>query len=257
MRTAPIRLSDCGSLLVLDETPGNQYCISIEPGGPLLLHAGAFAGSAAARFTHPHLVATRKRVHEFKHYRRDGGKFWTARAGITHSFRIPRQAVLLLPEKGYSSIKAEINGVTVSVNVSGGTTNGGWCDRLSSTACIAIGHPLRDLQRFAEMALPGPHPPLEIPPLSPDEEARWNQLAAKATSALKTQLYTLIEAKRCPLLHLLPGYTLASGAAIELHRHWKNHRVQTVIVDANGQQYRVRLSQVEWYQTAQTNGIAA
>ncbi len=130
MMTEPKLLSECGARLVVDDTEGERYEIEIEPGDFLMVKAGATADKATAHFKHPNVAVTARTIHEFKHYRRNGSKFWTARAGVDHYFVIPRTAIKMLPKKGYSFIPAEINGVRVSFNVSGGGDGRVWTDYL-------------------------------------------------------------------------------------------------------------------------------
>jgi len=121
-------LSDCSNSLVID----NDYSINIEPSENQIIIMGFDANKSASKFKHPNISATVKRIHEFKHYRKNGGKFWTSRAGVDHYLVIPRNQITILSEKGYSYIKTEINGVKVTLNVSGGTNGKGWADYLNT-----------------------------------------------------------------------------------------------------------------------------
>ena len=140
-------------------------------------------GKPAAAFTHPNVLLKEACVHEFKHYRRGGGKFWTAAAGYNCYFAIPKSAVRLHPEPGYSYIKAQVAGVEVVFNVSGGTLNG-WTDWIRNPVSISVNHPLRALRQLADAALtPEAAAALglavEPSPLEPEAQLIFAEQAAK------------------------------------------------------------------------------
>ena len=130
----------------------SDYHVETPAGPALILRAGAMLGKPAAGFTHPNVLLKEPCVHEFKHYRKGGGKFWTAAAGYNFYFAIPKAAVRLHPEPGYSYIKAQVAGVEVVFNVSGGTLNG-WTDWIRNPVSISVNHPLRALRQLADAAL--------------------------------------------------------------------------------------------------------
>jgi hypothetical protein len=259
MLTEPVRLSYCGSELVLDEEDG--YTIAIEEGTHLIVAAGALAGSPACHFTHPNIALSRKKICEFKHYRRDGGKFWTQRAAMTHYFVIPRYYVLLLPKKGHSYIPAEINGVRVNLNVSGGSGRRGWTDDLRTHVHIGVGHPAKLLKKLAEMAVRGTAYEAELngTPLTAEDEIRWAALAAKASERLKTEIYRRIEAGQRPTIQFKPRCSYAgqtSGPAIAIDtRYVKPKRILGVTVEMGGGKVYVKLSQIDWGATAAVNNL--
>ncbi len=178
MMTEPRLLSECGPKLIVDDTEGDRYEVEIEPGDFLVVRAGATVDKPTALFTHPNIVASARVIHEFRHYRRNGSTFWTARAGVDHYFVIPRNAIKLLPEKGYSWIPAEINGVKVKFNVSGGGDGSVWTDYLFTHTCIAVNHQVKDLTKLAEVAVRNSRlEPIAVKPMDADQEARWQELS--------------------------------------------------------------------------------
>jgi len=128
------------------------YRVVIEPGDYLIVVAGAYYGSAGARFRHPNIAAKQTRLHEFKHYRQGGGKFWTSRAGVDFLFVIPKTEIHLIHEKGYSYVPVEINGQRWSLNVSGGTFDG-WTDTVRRVAHVQCGCSQKALRKLAGVAL--------------------------------------------------------------------------------------------------------
>lgn len=270
--TEPKLLSECGPILTVDGTAGEQYQIEIEPGDFLVVRAGASVNKPSVRFAHPNVAASVKTIHEFKHYRKGGGKFWTAKAGRDFYFVIPRSAVKMLPEKGFSYIPAEINGVKVKFNVSGGTKNG-WTDWLNTCVTISVNHKVRDLNKLAEVALnPSPLGAITPKELEADREVEWQRLAARATKGLVEKIAKMTEEGKKPVVKLLPGYEDKEGTAVEVIRRPKkvtltetSYRIEytgavkSILMGISGHwgKVRVKVGQIDWAATAAANGIAA
>jgi len=274
--TEPKLLSECGTLLVVDGTPGEQYQVEIEPGDYLVIRAGASVGKPSARFGHPNVAASGRSVHEFRHYRQ-GGKFWTARAGVDFYFVVPRTAIKMLPEKGHSYVPAEINGVRVRFNVSGGTANG-WTDWLHTCTEISVNHPVRDLKKIAEVSVRNsPFEPVVVKPLEEGEDRRWRQIAARLSSGLIEKIAKMAEEGKSPVVKFLSGYKVSEGRLVEVERRAKKimlphgdeclkkwrveytGAVKHLILNIEGEWGRVRakMGQVDWDATAAANGLAA
>ena len=92
-------MSEINGEWVVDTADGG-YKVVIDPGDHLILVAGATYGKPAAKFQHPNIVARKCEVHEFKHYRRAGSKFWTARPGVNFYLVIPKDRIEMIPETG-------------------------------------------------------------------------------------------------------------------------------------------------------------
>jgi hypothetical protein len=270
--TVPTLLSECGTRVTIDEK--DKYHIEIEPNDFLVVIMGFTANKGAANFKHPNIASTRKTVHEFKHYRDNGGKFWTSRAGLDHLFVIPRNQVKILPEKGYSYIKAEINGVKVSFNVSGGGGDG-WTDYLSTFTSTSVNHKLADVKKIAQVAVRNsPFEPMEAKPLTAQEEANWNRLQAKSTPKYKEIIAKMIEEGKKPMIYLLGGYIYERGEGVEVERRcrkiplpntedglrsWRHEFTgapRRIILDI-GHRVFAKITQIDWYKTAKENAIVA
>lgn len=266
----PTLLSKCGTRVTIDKK--DRYDIAIEDGEFLVVNMGFSANKAGARFTHPNIAATSKSVHEFKHYRNNGSKFWTSRAGINHYFVIPRNKITLLPEKGYSYIKAEINGVKVSFNVSSGGTNG-WTDFLRTFTSTSVNHKLSDLKKVAEVAVRNSHlEPIPVKQLDEHDEARWNILMAKATPDIKEKIAKMIKEGKRPVIHFLTGYSYDGeryGQGKSVYRRYKkvktsetSYRLEEtgalkyIILDL-GYGCRAKVTQIDWYKTGKENQLIA
>lgn len=274
MMTEPKSLSECGPVLVIDGTADGQYQIEIEPGEFMVIRAGVTVDSRMSTFKHPNVVASRV-IHEFKHYRKGGGKFWTARAGIDFFFVIPRSAIKMLPEKAYSYIPAEINGVKVAFNVTGGTRNG-WTDWLNTRTSIGVNHGIRDLRRLAEVAI-NPSP-FDITPKAMDaeQEATWKRLAARTSKTIISQIVQMADNGKAPIIKMMPGYAEEEGTLVKVIRRWRKENLdptpegnqrwryvddgavkQLVVSVGNwGSKVRAKMAQVDWNATAIVNGLA-
>lgn len=168
-----LKLDEMGEVTEIE----TNYFIRAKPGlDYLVVIAGVSAVASSADFTHPNISGKVRKIHEFKRYYRGGGKKWFSKPGVDFYFCIPKSAILIKKEKGYSFIKAQINGVDVSFNVSGGTSGDGWCDYLSDYVNISVGHCKRDLMKLAEVAIQSAW--VEIPTEKNIEI--WESLMAKA-----------------------------------------------------------------------------
>ena len=276
--TEPKLLSECGDMLVVDSTEGNQYQVAIEPGEYLVVRAGATINKASAHFTHSNVAATGKVIHEFKHYHKNGSKSWSARAGVDYIFVIPRSAVKLLPEKGYSYVPAEINGVKVRFNVCGGTANG-WTDWLRTSTTISVNHKVKDLKKIAEVAVRNTSfEPMVVKPLEPDQEVQWNRMSARLAKGLVEKVAKMAEEGKHPVVKLMPEFEEKEGVVVavsrrrkrvnlppspEGYKRWENKynagAVKSIVISLSGNFHhiRVKVGQIDWAATAEANGIAA
>jgi hypothetical protein len=274
MKTEAKLLSECGTTLVVEDDVGNKSKVEIEPGDYLVVEAGCLVGTPGARFTHPNIAATAKRVYNFRTYFRSGAKRWYEKAGVSHLFVIPRSAVKISPN-GSTYIPAEINGVKVSFNVSGGGGSEMWTEWLRTEATISVNNTVKKLKAFAAVAVRGTAlEPIAVKTLEPDQEERWNRMAAKANKGIREQVFKMIEEGKKPVVKLLPGYDSTEAVGLELYRRMKKvyvkedktawtyedtGPVKSMIVAADGYwgKVRVKMSQVDWMATAVANGIAA
>lgn len=102
----------------------------------------------------------------FKHYRRSGSKFWTYHDGMEFTLHIPISKITLVPIKGMSYVPMVINGVALTLNVSGGTSNG-WTDWVSGNPHSSINVPIRKMKKIMEVALPNPEFTVKPPKSNP------------------------------------------------------------------------------------------
>jgi hypothetical protein len=278
--TEPTLLSECGTKVTIDEK--DKYNIDIEAGEYLVISMGFTSNKPGAKFNHPNIALTKKTIHEFKHYRQGGSKFWTSRAGIDHYLIIPRNQIKIIPEKGYSYIKAEINGVKVSFNVSGGG-GGGWTDYLRTLTQTSVNHKLADIKKIAEVAVRNsPYEPLIPKEFEPIDEERWNKLAAKANPKIKEQVCKMIDEGKKPVIYFVSGYSYGgehSGVAVKVERRYKKvpcapsiHPIlpstysykleetgapRRIVLEISWYKVSAKLTQIDWYKTATENKLIA
>jgi len=264
----PTLLSNCGAEYVIDEK--DKYTVIIQSGDYLVISMGFATSHGGSRFKHPNIAATTKTIHEFKHYRNSGSKFWTSRAGIDHILVIPRDKITLLPEKGYSYISAEINGAKVKFNVSGGTSgDGGWSDYLGTFVHISVNHKVGDLKKLCEVAVRNsPFEPIEVKKLDENDEKRWNRLMANSIPDYKEKIAKMIEEGKQPMIQLTPGLRYVKEKAVDIRRRtkrvpitensWKYEETgapRRIIIDV-GYKVAVKMNQIDWHKTAVENNLA-
>jgi len=133
----------------------DDYQILIEPGELFLIEVPCDASHCSAQFKHPNIARTVSRTLHYRHYHAGGSKSWEERDGICHYFAVPRKEITLIPEKGYSYVKAIINGAEVTFNVSGGTHGNGWGDFLHIHTSLCSNNPIATLKAIAEVSVRG------------------------------------------------------------------------------------------------------
>ena len=153
-RTQAMLMSEVDQEFVVDSDDGG-YRVVVESGDHLILVAGATYGKPAANFQHPNIVARKCEVHEFKHYRKAGSKFWTARPGVSFYLVIPKDRIEMIPERGFSYVPVKINGQRLVLNVSGGGSFGhpGWTDWVHRVVHTSVGFTKKTLKLLADVAL--------------------------------------------------------------------------------------------------------
>jgi hypothetical protein len=267
-------LSECGTELILDDGNGNphdSYRVCIERGDYLIVEVGSIVGKPASKFKSPSITLSVPCIYEFKHYRSGGGKFWTSKAGISHYFIIPRDKVYLLPKEGYSYIHAEINGVKVSFNVSGGGGGSqGWCDYLNTHTQISVNHKLSDIKKIAEVAIHNNDIGATINPRKMDEQEviRWQKMSDNASPTLKKQKQLILDklenGEKVKII-LKDGYKQKEGIGFKIHNRktvqvnvsensWRYEftgAVKSILVEFDGMfnPCKVKVSQIDWVET--------
>lgn len=147
---------------VIDDNESSKYQVEfskeIFENGILNIKFYYKKNHAGFTLSHPSMREVKDKVLNFKHYLWNGGKFWTHSNGMEFTLSIPIEKIELLPIKGYSYVKTVINGIPVSLNVSGGTRNG-WTDSVYETSASSVNVNIRDMKKIMEVAIipPGEH----------------------------------------------------------------------------------------------------
>jgi len=252
-----VRLTPVGGRYQVPDDRGRKYYLDVDPTDYQFVVAGAIYGTPGSRFDHPHVAVLHDLVHEFKHSRPDGHKWYTSRPGTEFLFAIPRYRVEILLAKGYSYIKTRIGRVTADFNVSGGGDGSEWSDHLPPLACIHADCSREQLLNLAYEAvspwtIPAPHNPKypdcyrhHLEPLNPEDAAHFTRLACQ-------QAY---QGKLEPgqKLWLADGYKVdgqqgpfpvVEGAAPKRHYH---------LCQTPWGLTKAKYNQIDWLRTAQGN----
>lgn len=182
----PVRLDADTEKVTFTSLPGERgaYHVTFNGAPYLMLVMGASYGTALSKLEHPRLLARVCRVHEYKHYRQNGSKFWTAKPGIDLYCIVRKEDVTVVPEWGASYPKVMVNGVTLQLNVSGGTFPAGeWTDSVGAAPHTSVGYPVKTVKAVLDVALT-PNEALalglatDLVALDPDGEREFLGMAA-------------------------------------------------------------------------------
>lgn len=221
-----------------------DYHIEIAKCDHLILRAGITLNKpAAACFSHPNVIQRVETLHWFKRQLPQGGKRWWSRAGVDFFFAVPKAQIAVSEQPGYSYVRAEVGGVSVTFNVSGGTENG-WTDWVREHVSIAVNHPIRDLKRIAAAAISAAEATrlgivIPIEPMSPEDRKAFDQAAARAA----------LSGKLRPGMTIVLGEGYSLGGEKELLVERKIGR-QLIASSRFGSSARVRYSNLDWLATA-------
>ena len=271
-------MSEINGEWVVDTAEGG-YRVLVAPGNHLILMAGATYGKPAAKFQHPNIAARKCEVHEFKHYRQSGSKFWTARPGVNFYFAIPKDRIEMLPEKGYSYVPVKINGQKLVLNVSGGGGCGypGWTDWVHRVVHTSAGFSKKVLKLLGDVALSPEECKAKgitfpLVGLDDSDRQRFIRLAAgkDAKPTIKAGSKIVVDTNACSWdSGVSPVLAVVARATGHTYRRRKTQpdgtfflkpndtqQQKVLATDDHGHQWRVKFSQVDWLKTAEVNGIS-
>lgn len=229
------------------------YTITFPKEDYLIVVAGTEVGTAGVNFEHKNVLAKRNRVHEFKHYRAAGSKFWTSKAGVDFYFAIPKGKIELIAERCYSYVKILIGGQKYTLSVSGGTGKEGWVDWVNQFCSICAGHNLKSLKVLAENALSVEECRakgilFDLPKMRDDEIQRFKRLVTEK------EIWGNLKAGQ--KVSLITGCSFFGEEIVEvIERPSSSKRMYLCCDIANGQKVRVRFTQIDWLKTAELNKI--
>lgn len=270
MTAQPAKLSDISDAFLVDE----DYFIKVDqlPKDFILLVLGFSHDKPAAKMDHPAILDRKNRIHEYKHYRASGGKFWTAHAGTDILVAVSRDRITLLPEKTYSYPKVEIGGQKITLNCSGGGA-GTWTDYISGISHTTTNMPLKTVKAILSNALPksffekqGQVPLLrdsnegETPEYIAARERRWLELVAQ--NEVRQRIIADVEAGIERKI-VLDGcswkgeHTFFTNEVLRRVK-WDGRKCPAKGFVATLKDYygscKVKFSQIDWLKTAEANG---
>jgi len=133
--------------------PG-QYAVYVgEDGENLILNAG-FTRGPGIDFTHQN-ARSNPATYEIK--RSEPTKHWLQKSGVTHSFLVPRAAIEMPTECGWSYPEVTIGGQKIPLNTSGGSSEQhNWADYIDAEVNTFLNlHPAM-LNAIADASIPWP-----------------------------------------------------------------------------------------------------
>ena len=236
--------------------PAEGYTVQLPDTDYLVIVAGALYGSPGSRFNHANVAAKQNRLHEFKHYRKTGSKFWTGKAGVDFLFVIPKDKIHLVHEKGYSYVPVIINGQKFALNVSGGTFNG-WTDTVREYAHVGCGSSQKMLHRLADVAL------------SPEEcKAQGITVNLRSMDEHETAQFVEHATKQMIQSKLNKDHAIVLGHGYSVGNkligpfrvenrstNWKNRQLSRWLVATPAGFYRATSKNIDWEATAKASGL--
>lgn len=233
--------------LEFESKNGGIYRIQFNNTERLLLSVGFDAGATKYHpfLTHEKVIASTARVHEYKHERQNGSKFWTSKAGIDILLAIPADKVLVHHFEGMSYPKVTINGKTFTLNVSGGTGNPGirWVDWIGDISNTSINISLSMLKALLAVAIPASEvsAPDSFKPYAHFDAEQWQELVAKA------------------MVTITPGMTVFTAKGVQYNGEpfvvSARKGNQVFVLSANGSGLRMTTSKIDYTLTANANNI--
>jgi len=238
----------------------HNYFIQQEPGDILILRVGCTNDHASSHFESDKLLAKSPEVLEFKTYLPGGGKRWNSKAGCELFFAVPKSALLVCEEEGYSYPKVLIAGEKFSLNVSGGSYPGkpsAWLDYIRNTASTNCNLPNKTLKAIASAALSPDEAiargvrvePWQDDPRYTSEHAAFYAAAHVRSQAIEKGLLTP-GAK----VHLREGYRAGNSDTLTIAE--ADTRRRHVLCSGSGPYsplWRVPFVQIDWQKTAGLN----
>jgi hypothetical protein len=231
--------------------------LHIASGDHVMVEVFALIGSAAGKARPENAVYIAPKVLEFKHYRKGGGKFWTAKAGMVFGFVIPKIAIdLILDKPTYSYVPAEIGGETFVLNVTGGTGGkDGWFDYISRSLSVCGTITRKRLAVLDKAALS----PVASRLLGMTCSNRQEDDCGESLKRILAREITLKPGMKIALYHCSVGGKTDGFEIAEMGRKkWSGRREQAVYLSGGYHTpslIRCKLNQIDWIKTAEANGI--
>ena len=225
-----------------------DYTIEIAEGEYLAICVPVLYGSPASRFDHPNIASTHREILEFKHYARNGRKWWTSKPGISYLFIVHKSKIILNEEKsGYSYVYVTIGGQEYCLSVSGGTNGNGWTDFVYQGSGTFVLKSAKNLKGIAEAATLDSGMKISQRIMSETEQKKYQEMCAYHDTKGKINIGSKIVLKSNFFVIGKQGKTLLVIQKPKGKRHY--------ICDAYPSNVRVYKKHIDWIETAKKNNL--
>lgn len=268
MTAQPTKLNEIKDIFQIDST--YQIKVNPQPEDFIFLVLGFSHDKPGASIQHPAILDRKNRVHEYKHYKANGGKSWTSKAGVDILVAVPRNEVTLLPEKSYSYPKVEIGGQKITFNCSGGGGNI-WTDWIDGINHTSTNMPIKKVKAILSKSIPknffeqqGQVPLLkdsyegETPAYIAARNERWHELVAQ--TQVRKRIISEVESGMERKIVLTSGCTYAGENVFKIIEtirlvKWNGKKCPAKGFIAIGSYGRckVKFNQIDWLKTAEAN----
>lgn len=224
------------------------YRIRVTAGNHFTVVASVTYPSAAIDWDHPNIAAKQDRVLYKKAYWPSGRKKWFSQPGRDFMFVIPRNKIELVCSPGYSYVPVLINGHRYTLNVSGGSGEGGWTDYVGSVVHVGIGRAIQHLKQLADAAMSLSTPglaELTIKELDSGEQAEFRRLVAAQAVRRFLRPGGKLMLAHCNVLGSRGPFEVTDKLP-----HGGGYIINTLVYSA-----RVKHSQVDVIKTAEVGGF--
>lgn len=251
-----MKLSEIKGSHKYQTTEGNDYIVRVADGDNLIIVACVEVGKAAAAFEHPNVLHKEHRIFEYKHYRKGGGKLWTKALGVEIAFAVPKTAIELIQEPGYSYVTVKINDVLVTLNVSGGSGNNEWTDYIGPRAhlCGTRSMTVKTLKAIAEVSLDPIAARLQGVNIEPEPIEQY-QIAQMVEMLARREAADRLQSGAKIALYGCNWQGSKEVSLLERPKSFRNRAKQCFICGDHYSRVRIKFSQVDWTLTAAANGI--
>jgi hypothetical protein len=229
----------------IEVLPG-KYRVTLEDQPFILFRFPFTLDHAGAGFIHANVLARFTETQEYKHYRANGSKFWSARPGVDLLMAVDKRLIRLVKEDGGTYPKLRIGNAQITTSVGGG---GGspWTDFISTKVTVCTNVKFATLQEIARLAM------------TPDQALKAGitveQPPSNGSQFLANSLARMDSSKRLVAgnkIWLHDQYSFQHSQELEFVK-WVNG--QRMICTKDGMNAWVSLRRVNWVKTSAANNI--
>lgn len=216
----------------------------------LILNVSVPVNYAGSRFEHENILIKSSHVAEYKHYRANGSKYWTAKAAIKMYFAFRKKDIILEQDQcGFSFVRIKIGEAKPNIiSCSGCSGHDGyaWYDTVSQGAYLCgDGWSQKRLKELAELAMT-PEECNKLGITGDCQKLLYNQYYMELVASQEVKL------KEGMKVVLEQSYSFCGehGPFIvmdKIRKHWR--------AKGHGISFAVYRKQIDWLKTAKANEI--